>query len=367
VTGPGQVRVGIRCDARPATGVGHLIRCVALAEEFRARGHEVTFLGEVSDELPWAGQQLASRGLPLVPAPATASELADVAHRLGLNAIVTDSYELGRDYTAGCRTAGLVVTAVVDGDLRDQVADIYVDQNLDAELYQPTLPPGAVRLAGLRYVLLRDSVRSLRPDQPRTARREPPRVLCFFGGTDAFDAAPVLARLLIATRAPFEATVLAARPRHRTALAALDPAPGQRLRVIGPTDDLPELIAEADLVISASGTSTWELLCLGASAGLLWVVDNQELGYERVAARGLAAGLGRLQEIAAGGAAAATAVAALNDLLTRPDRREHLSERAWAAVDARGRERVVDEILRRTANGPRGAGSRPGAPAGFGR
>ena len=366
MTGSTNIRIGIRCDARPATGVGHLIRCVALAEELRARNIGVTFLGEVSADLPWAGRQLAGRGLPLVPAPATPEGLAETARRLGLHGVVTDSYDLPPDYAVECQAAGLVAAALVDGDLRGQVADIYVDQNLDAELYQPPLPPGAVRLAGLRYVLLRDSVRRLRPAQPRTARRAPPRVLCFFGGSDAFDAAPVLSALLIATGAPFEATVVAARPHHRAALAALVPAPGQTLRVIGPTDELPELIADADLVVSASGTSTWELLCLGACAALIWVADNQELGYERVMARGLAAGLGRLADLAAGGAPATAAVAELRGLLLEPVRREQLAARAWAAVDARGRERVVDEILRRlgaerlrSADSPEAASVRP--------
>lgn len=347
---PGQARVGIRCDARPATGVGHLIRCVALAEEFRARNVAVTFLGDVSDDLPWARLQLSSRGLPLLPAPQSPGELVAVARRLGLDAVVTDSYELSPDHTAACRDAGLVVVSIVDGDLRGQVADVYVDQNLDAELHQPALPGGAVRLAGLRYALLRDSVRRRRPSRPRRpAPAEVPRVLLFFGGTDAFEAAPVLARLLISTGAPFEATVVAARPHLRAALAALDAGPGQDLRVIDPTDHLPDLIAQTDVVVSASGTATWELLCLGASAALIWVVDNQQLGFDRVIERGLAVGLGRLDEIAAGGESASAAVAALRGLLLDAEQRGQLSARAWAAVDARGRERVVDEVLRRIA------------------
>ncbi|HEX2772634.1 MAG TPA: hypothetical protein VHN18_09425 [Micromonosporaceae bacterium] len=113
-----QIRVGIRCDARPSTGVGHLIRCVALAEEFQARNVDVTFLGEVSDDLPWAGQQLASRGLRRVPAPATPDGLAQTARRLGLHALVADAYDLASDYTAACRASGLVVASIVDGDLR---------------------------------------------------------------------------------------------------------------------------------------------------------------------------------------------------------------------------------------------------------
>ena len=54
-------RVGIRCDARAAIGVGHLVRCIALAEELVGRGHEVVFFGVV--DVPWASRQLADRGL----------------------------------------------------------------------------------------------------------------------------------------------------------------------------------------------------------------------------------------------------------------------------------------------------------------
>jgi spore coat polysaccharide biosynthesis predicted glycosyltransferase SpsG len=348
-----QYRVGIRCDAAPSTGVGHLIRCVALAEEFRSRDVDVTFLGDVSEDLPWARRQLASRGLPLLPAPETSNELVAVARRLGLDAVVTDSYEVAPDHTAACREAGLVVVSIVDGDLRGQVADVYVDQNLDAELLEPALPQGAVRLAGLRYALLRDSVRRRRPPRPqRPVPGRVPRVLLFFGGTDAFGAAPILTRLLIATGVPFEATVVAARPHLRSALAALTAAPGQNVQVIDPTDDLPDLIAGTDLVVSASGTSTWELLCLGASAALIWVVDNQQLGFDRVVDRGLAVGLGRLEDIAADGAPANAAREELRALFVEPARRERLAGRAWLAVDAKGRERVVDEVLRRAAVRP---------------
>ena len=75
------------------------------------------------------------------------------------------------------------------------------------------------------------------------------------------------------------------------------PGPGQRFEIIAPTDDLPKLLAGADLAVSASGTSTWELLCLGLAAALVWVVDNQIIGYERTIARGYAAGLGQARAL----------------------------------------------------------------------
>jgi spore coat polysaccharide biosynthesis predicted glycosyltransferase SpsG len=268
---------------------------------------------------------------------------------LALDAVVLDSYTLPADQSGALRDSGRRVLAVVDGDLLGQQADIYVDQNLDSDLADPALPAGAVRLAGLDYALLRSVVRRLRPPAPRDASSgRTPRVVCFFGGTDAYRAAPVLAGLLVRTGAPFDAVVVAADGGLRAELLAIPPRPGQRIDVIAPTDDLPKLLADADLAVSASGTSTWELLCLGLPAALVWVVENQILGYGRTIERGLAAGVGHLPSLRhPDSAEAMAAVSVLRDLLTDAPRRAALSARAWGAVDGRGVERVADALTAR--------------------
>lgn len=331
--------VGIRCDAGPRTGVGHLVRCVALAEELVDRGVAVHFLSDLGG-LAWAEQQLVERGLPWHPAPYDPVALVAAAERLELDAVVLDSYLLSGKHGSAVRASGRRVLAVVDGSLREQVADLYVDQNLDAELATPELPPGAVRLAGLDYALLRRAVREQRSGAPRGRGARTPKVVAFFGGTDAYAAAPVLAGVLTATGVSFDATVVAATAALRTALEAVPVGAGQRLEIIDPTDELPKLLADADLVVSASGTSTWELLCLGLPAALVWVVDNQILGYERTIARGLAAGLGHLPSLPS-----PAAVATLRQLLTDPVERAALAVRGWAAVDGQGVARVADALL----------------------
>ena len=339
------ITVGIRCDAGPRTGVGHLVRCVALAEELTARGMTVHFLSDLGG-LEWATGQLTSRGLPWHPAPYDTVGLIAAAERLGLDAVVLDSYEVPPAHSRALRASGRAVVAIVDGDLRGQEADIYVDQNLDAELLDPPLPPGAVRLAGLDYALLRRIVRDLRPaTAPGAGCARTPRMVAFFGGTDAYRAAPVVGGLLIRTGIACAATIVAADDGLRGELLALEPAPGQRIEVIAPTDDLPKLLADADLAISASGTSTWELLCLGLPAALVWVVENQIIGYGRTTARGLAAGLGHLPALAGSPVDSAAAVDLLRTLLVSPSTRAALAARAWSAVDGHGPARVADALV----------------------
>ncbi|NUT36305.1 MAG: spore coat protein [Hamadaea sp.] len=339
------IRIGMRCDAGPTTGVGHLVRSMALAEELTARGAQVVFLGDIGG-VAWAERELRDRDLPLVPGPQTPEDLVNAVGDLKLDGLVIDSYTLNPACAAAVRAVGVPVLSIVDGETRGQEPDLFLDQNLDAELADVPVPAGSRRLAGLKYVLLRDSVRRLRPAAPKVAQEGRPHLLAFFGGTDAFGAGPVVARLVLATGAPVAMTVVAGSPALRASLEALEPGPGQELRVIDPTDRLPEHIAAADVVVSASGTSTWELLCLGAAAAMVWVVDNQWLGYERVMARGLTAGIGLLADLAdPGSPASAEAVVTLRRLLTDPVVRTELSAKAMAVVDGAGRERVADEFL----------------------
>ncbi|MEV4011250.1 hypothetical protein AB0J35_12165 [Nonomuraea angiospora] len=316
------IRVGFRCDAGGRGGVGHLVRCVALAEELRARGVEVVFLGEVRGST-WARAQLRERALPLVPAPGEPARLAALARELRLDAAVLDSYDLPEGTGAALRGAGLTVLAIVDGDPLGQEADLYLDQNLGAE--RRPFPVPTRRLAGARYVLLRDSVRGLGRARPAGPL---PRVLCFFGGTDSAGVAPAWAGALLAAGVPFEATVVSPTPFEA----------GGPIAVIPPTDRLPELMAGADLVVTAAGSAVWELLHLGVPTALTWVADNQLIGYEELVGRGVAAGLGRAADAAAAGV--------LARLLTDPAVREEHGRRGRGLVDGKGRERVADALLR---------------------
>jgi spore coat polysaccharide biosynthesis predicted glycosyltransferase SpsG len=319
------------------------MRSLALAEELRGRGVDVVFVCD-SPSVPWADGQIRGRGIAVEPAVWTAAEHVELVGRLGLDAVVFDSYDLPREVFTAVRGAGVPTLAIVDGDLRGGDADLLVDQNLGAEFDQPVLPEGAVRLAGLEYVLLRDEVLALRPSEEPPVLRPAgvPRVFAFFGGTDAYGAGPYVVQALAATGVPFEATVVAPGEDLASAIAAVPLQPDQQVQVIGPTSELAKAVVESDLVVSASGTSTWELLCLGATAGLVCVVDNQEMGYQRAVATGAAAGVGTLASLKADPTEAA---AVLRKLLIDPQERAELAQAGWKLVDGQGRARVADALL----------------------
>jgi GNAT superfamily N-acetyltransferase len=155
------------------------------------------------------------------------------------------------------------------------------------------------------------------------------------GGTDPVGLAPRAVDLLARTGLALEVTAIAVGENAERARAA---AQGSRLSltVLAPVDDLAAMMSAHDLVISAAGTSIWELCCIAVPAAAVWVVDNQRDGYDRVVAAGAAIGLGG-PELGVG----EHAVDLLREALTDPQVRTGLARAGRQVVDGLGAWRVV--------------------------
>lgn len=334
------LRVAMVCDAGPDVGIGHVMRCLALGEELVARGAQVVMVAGL-DQVPWAAEQVRRRGIEIVsPGP---DDVRDVLARLEPSSVVVDSYLLPEAIYAEVRDRWPLL-ALTDGDPRGRVADLYLDQNLGAEATDWALPEGSRHLGGLDYAQQRREIVRQRPSAPKAAADEhtPLRVLAFFGGTDAFRVSPRVVRLVARAGIAVELTAVAATSELAEEIAGIVPAPGQAVHAIGPTDTLAELVADSDVVLSAAGTSAWELFCLGAAVGFVCVADNQRDAYVRMDEDQLAVGIATLAELDGD---SADAVARMRELLGDVRLRERLRAACWAMVDGRGPARVADALL----------------------
>jgi spore coat polysaccharide biosynthesis predicted glycosyltransferase SpsG len=299
----------LRADAGPSIGVGHLSRCVALAEAAVARGWRVSFTGAVTGA-DWLLARLSTLDVP-VGAPGDLAEQAEAA-----DIVLVDHYGLGElpDVRAVSR-----LVSMEDGPFGRRAADVVVDANL---MTGPRPADGTgVVLAGPRFAPLRSDVVAARG--PRTAG-DPLHVVVAMGGGAAADAVAAALTALRDTEIPMSVDAISAAP------VQVRPGPGQRLTVRPPTPTLPALLAEADLVVSAAGVTLLELCCLGVPTALVQLADNQAAGYRAAVDQGLAAGLGGVADLAG---------PPLRDLLTDPGRRAALGRAASSVVDGRGAAR----------------------------
>lgn len=334
----------VRPDLAAELGVGHVMRCLALGEELTRLGHAVTFACDTRG-FEWIEHSLASRGIVLAPAiPRSPEAIAEAVSRAQPDFVVIDSYTLTPEGYAAFEATGVPALALVDNELRGARAAMLLDQNIGSERDWPRgrVSAGTRVLAGLNYALIRSEIRRLRPSAPPQVDEQGPlNVLSFFGGSDALGVAPATVRLLAATQRPFAATVITS-PELVGEASAVWRGPDQSVNVVTPLVNLHEHIVCADLVISAAGSSTWELAALGAAVAAVPVADNQVVSYQRALEAGAVAGLGSLADYRA---TRPSVVEKLNDLMDSAERRRTLRDRSWALVDGRGAERVAEALL----------------------
>ena len=314
------MRVLIHCHGGPAIGLGHVAGAAALAEVALDRGHLVAFAGTFEGSL--VSERLATLGLPVLDAPDLTTY--DVVH--------VDTYLPDGDDVAARAAGSALVSTLEDGGFGRRPADLVVDPNLGAERTPRDIGP--VLLRGSRWAPLRRSV----AEQAGRARRadEVRRVLVVMGGTDPLGVTGAVLDALAATGSDLVVTAIA-QPDGRDELARRVAGYPFDVELVPPRADLTALMLEQDLVVSAAGTSAWELCCLGVPAALVCVADNQEAGYRRVLESGAAVGLGS----AVPGLDQDAAVATLQQVLGDRALREQLATAGTRLVDGLGAWRVV--------------------------
>lgn len=328
------MRVVFRADASVEQGSGHVMRCLTLAEAFLAHHDEVVFASAI-DSVPWLSEHLIAGGSQLLPVDAHSLD-SNAVLALEPDWVVVDSYLIDpADISALAQR--VPVLAIVDGDTRGIEATLYLDQNLGA---QEVAGRERRSLAGASYALIRDAVLEARREEPWLLSGMP-RLTAFMGGTDPGGAIVAVARELARVTDPFDLVVVCPVVHHASVVAAL----GDRVTVLAPTPNLPAILARSDVIISAAGTSAWDICTLGVPALLVGVVDNQSAGLASAVSDELVLGV----DLTRGGNVRDIAPAVRSLLSDRP-LRERLSRRSTAVFDGKGKQRVLEAMLAMTAD-----------------
>jgi UDP-2,4-diacetamido-2,4,6-trideoxy-beta-L-altropyranose hydrolase len=328
------VKYLFRADASTKQGTGHVMRCLTLAAELIRRGHQVGLLtAEV--EIDWLRVAILESGVTVYECEIDRLPLNEI-RKIGPDWLIVDSYEIPAE-TISHVARHVAVLAIVDGDARGIEASLYLDQTIGADNSQSLLPGNV--LAGSRYALVRRQVIDAARSRPWELHQSTPNVLCFMGGTDATQTVVRVAAAVASLARPLTLTVVAAESQHGAIESVVhDPA---RLRLVLPTPELPRLFADADIVVSAAGTSAWDICTLGIPAVFLAVVDNQLAGLSEIVSRGLALGI---DTVRSGHEVLRELEKDLARLLDDDALREQLSRNARSEFDGQGASRVAERL-----------------------
>jgi UDP-2,4-diacetamido-2,4,6-trideoxy-beta-L-altropyranose hydrolase len=354
-------RVVIRVDASVDIGLGHLTRCLTLANALAADGTKICFLMRDRSEAfaqliefnghdyrllhssgrcgPAADTKAHSRWLP-VSWQEDAEDTAREISKLGpVDWLVVDNYALDSGWERELRAKGRRILTVDDLAERPHDCDILLDQNFVRGMwtrYETLVPSTCKSLLGPRYALLRPEFAAQR--HSLVARDGTvSRILICFGGTDPMnETTKALAAVRGARTEGLAIDVVVGRGNPNAESVARQCAEIPGATSYQGAENMAALMARADLAVGAGGVMSWERCCLGLPTIAIAIVEHQVDLLEALAEQGSLSYLGAadaVSEIEIGDA--------IRSLAVDPARIRRMGECARALVDGEGCRRVA--------------------------
>lgn len=310
--------VAIRVDASELIGVGHVMRCLVLADQFKAMGGKIVFIcanlpGNLAGYIKQRGYMVKIASMDACTYSSSANSYCledyklttydnldtaclaenwfdDATSSLALlsdefflskekiDLLVVDHYSFDRRWEGKLRPYVKKIMVIDDRANRPHDCDLLLDQNLHYEMesrYDNLIPEKCRLLLGPSYALLRPTFWEAR----KTLRKRNgivKTILIFFGGTDptnetgkALEAIQKLNRPDIAV----DVVVGTSNPyKHEISKTCSNMI---SVNYHCQVENMAELMVKADLAIGAGGSTTWERCSVGLPAITINVADNQ--------------------------------------------------------------------------------------------
>ena len=287
-----------RTDSSYAISIGHVMRCLNLADYLSAQHIDVSFLcraleGHIADVIAQRGYTVQLlEGEAKAPnrehnrfrhehwLGASWQEDAEQTIQLASLAspkwMVVDHYGIDERWEQKVKSALGCRLMVID-DLADRKhdADILLDQNIheDATRYDALLPPHCKRFMGPSYALLQPAYFKAENRRPK---QEPPKCLfIFFSAADRTGETLKTLQALQLVDYRFEQVIVVCGGQNAQLEEIQTLCTNQHYELHVDTQHMAELISRADIAIGGGGVNSWERCYLHVPSLVISVADNQ--------------------------------------------------------------------------------------------
>ena len=351
------MKVYFRLDSSFQMGGGHLMRCLTLAVALREQGAQVRFF--CRDAVGHLMEALREQHFPVTVLPVLiqsaqgysaypwgeGAQREDAAQTIQAfcegrpDWLVVDHYGLDIEWERRLKPHTGRLMVVDDFTGRHHDCELLIDHNYSVGgvmRYNSLVPAACKVLLGPSYALLRKEFKSLR-DMSGSRHNELNNILVFFTAGD--DQGATLKAMrgieLFGKVDRIEIVVGRENPDIETIKALCERLGwGYHCEI----NYMPQLIAQASLVIGAGGSSNWERCALGVPALVVILAENQALIARELACAGVVCNLGWSSQVMAEDYAGALR-------LMDAQRLGGMSAQALQLVDAMGANRVAEVMI----------------------
>lgn len=318
------MRLLFLADTSVSSGLGHLNRCLVLAEAMHDVGVSVQVIGCGG----WLAQLPGQSKVPVV----WLKQLISAADLPDADACVVDLYEYDNQFyrVMGEKYKRIVMFDDVDFRIPERV-DAVINTNIYANstIYSREI----ISFAGPQYYLLRSEFTAQPPAMARGANL----LICMGGSDPEGQSRRVVAAARQRTERQIDLVLGASCPEQ----ADLDFfAASPRVTLHRSVSQMRPLMEQAAYAVSGAGTLLYELAYLGIPAACLSLAENQRKNAEAFAARSAAINIGVFEQVTDD-----DIICAVERMETEAGLRERLSTVACAVIDGNGTRRLASDLI----------------------
>ncbi|MFP4556741.1 MAG: UDP-2,4-diacetamido-2,4,6-trideoxy-beta-L-altropyranose hydrolase [Bacteroidales bacterium] len=346
---PNKKKILFRLDAGSIFGMGHLSRCVTLANSFGCE-YNITFWVKTDSQQKvesFLEKRLNSNDdirfdffEPEIPKKKDVEAI--ISYCAGNDVfLILDHYSLDDNYQKTIADAGIRFLLFDSHGISNLYADaiLHASPSATHEVYKPLLKnPNALLLLGTSYAIMDYGFAKAREGlQVRTSLKN--ILICMGGGNDKGASLKILQFLETFPLNDMTVEVIVGEnhPDFET-VRKLCFSIEQFIHIPG-TKNMPEHMRQADLGIIASGTLSYEAACMGMPMLLCVIADNQNMNAEGWDKLDCAINMGKIEKLQQ-----EDLTSYLKLLLDNTTKLQEMSEKGMRAVDGLGVFRVKEQI-----------------------
>ncbi|MGN0347097.1 MAG: UDP-2,4-diacetamido-2,4,6-trideoxy-beta-L-altropyranose hydrolase [Lachnospiraceae bacterium] len=333
----------IRTEVNRITATGHMMRMLSVATAARKLGCEAVFI--VAEEGSMAIPQ--SQGFEVICLNRTWDDfdgeiplMQQLIVQQQIEYLLIDSYFVSPKYMEAVNA--LTRTAYVD-DLHERIwpCSVLINYAVYSDLFDYEKEyAGKELLLGCRYCPLSEIYEEL---PPKEIRKEPKQVLVVTGGGDEFHFMKQFLSQIRTSRRFSHIAFLCICGKFHADLAELEEMTRsmENVTVLSQLPNLKDAILSSDVVITAGGTTLYEIACCRTPALSFSLADNQLYNVKGFAEQGYIPYLGDVRE----SMDFEQVLLQLEQLLQDYEKRIYYANRLGQLVDGKGAGRLVRDFL----------------------
>ncbi|KGM96560.1 UDP-2,4-diacetamido-2,4,6-trideoxy-beta-L-altropyranose hydrolase [Clostridium botulinum] len=269
----------IRVDANEKIGIGHMMRCMAIAKEAMHQNKKCTFI--VSDNK--SKEEIEKFGFSTICLNSKWNDmeyeidiLSNLISEYRVSVLIVDSYYVTKKYI---EEIGQITKFIYLGDLKYSVENLacLINYNNYYEKFNYDITfknKNTILLLGMKFTPLREEFCNIKTR--KSVKKNVSKILITTGGTDPNNMAGKLANYIVSN------------DNHNISLDIVVGSLNKNLRFLYniekeksniklhiDTDNIAMLMSESDIAVSAGGTTLYELSACGVPTICYAFVDNQ--------------------------------------------------------------------------------------------